>query len=1802
MLVLYGLVPLSGLRAQNLIQNGAFTANAPAFVTWPGYVGYSNNPVAITNWSFALTGNYGINGAAVGGFAAGQPCGPLDTYGNPFGPTNNDGGNTFAFIQGGVGCLVQPLPLGVFTPGATYSLSFDVAAAFGNPRVPFRLQIGDATQTHFTTQTGGVDLSGSTATFTHYSYTFTALPTFNGTPSIQLYNLTNSADAIDFANVVLSPSGSILFPAPGQAVPMDQASPLPLSWVQISTATAYDIYLGTSSNAVAAATTNTPGIYLGRNGGLTLNVSSLQPNTTYYWRADGVAGSGAISPGGVLSFTTGSISVDLMEDTWVATDALQRSLPLNADCGSPRTNRPIVMLYSLWHSEFTGSSINYGWPGYGDLGTNWDVTQYLSAHPYTNPHNPWADNPPFQQAASGAAWWSQQPELGYFNPCDPWALRRQLAQLSHAGVDVLMFDYSNEITFDTQLYALCDMIEQMRMEGFPLKFKITFLTHTYSGATITYLYNTLYRPGKYSDLWFYWQGKPLMLGYVNGSGGGDTVPSAAVQNFFTWRTSWANDTNLLDDWQYINSVTPQKFGYDTRQDLPEQVVVGAAGWANGNSGRSYTNHTQPAYNNYHLPVSGTQGQGLYFAEEMHYGLKYDPQVLLLNDWNEWVAGAFKSPTACLSHLLADCAPANDFYFVDDYNEEYSRDIAPTKGGHTDNYYMQMIGQNRSRKGARPVPVASVPQTINLAGDFSQWASVSPAYYDPVNDTIWRNYPSSVTQVGIYTNTSGRNDFTVMKVARDANNLYFMAQCKSNITSYTGSNWMVLFIDADQKHTTGWEGYDYAVNLGGATAATTTLSQNTSINDSWNWSTVRSDIAYTVSGKQLMLAIPRVALGLTNEPVTFDFHWADNFQTNDIADFDVDGDSAPDGRFNYRYQAQMSQMNVLLQDGFENGAQTEQTIWGNSFAAGSIWGFTASLPYDGNVCALANTGNGTTGKSLSASLNTANYSSMRITFYYKLNNVVAGDNVAVNYQGANGSVTITNLGMDFYYPAGQAWGYNERSNVWLHYTDVRYNTGNNTQFFTPNFTFSIVAPFTSSRKSVWIDDVMVTGVTNSFTLPLILAGTRAYDGTNDAPAAILTITDNYYGTNLTLSGSATLAGASPGTHTITSFTGLALGGTAASNYTLSGATGSVLITWATPVFTNLTPSQSIPYSTSAITLGGQLVAAGAAGPLYPALGELVSVTISGSALRVWTTITDSTGDFSLSYPCSSIPPSGTPYIITYSYGGDALFNAVSNTTTALTVNPLTPVFTGLTPSQSIPYGTAAITLGGQVVAAVAGGPVYPGLGEMISVNVSGKPGLAWTQIIDSTGDFSLGYPSSGLLASGAAYTITYGFRGDALFNAASNTTTTLTVNPLAVALAGTRAYDGTNDAPAAILTITNNLDGTNLTLSGRATLAGASVGPQDITSFSGLALGGTAASNYTLTGASGSVTITAATSVFSGLTPSQAITYGTTAVTLGGKLVTVGDAGPLYPAKGETITVTINGNGQTTTISDSTGDFSLSYPSATIPASGTAYTITYSYAGDASFNSASNTSTTLTVNPLAVLLAGTRPYDGTNDASATILTITDNLDGTNLTLSGNATLASAEIGTNAITSVGALTLGGPATNNYTLTGASGSVTVTPLAVILAGTRPYDGTNDAACGILSVVNAINGDLVNVASGVGTLASASVGLEAITSPGSLALGGTAASNYTLTGASGSVTITNPFNPFSVTSSFLDVTGTNVVVCWQSVPGVVYTVLTNGSLTPLQSWMAASGPISATSTVTCFTLPGADAATPAAFVVIRQ
>ncbi|MEI6607884.1 MAG: autotransporter-associated beta strand repeat-containing protein, partial [Verrucomicrobiota bacterium] len=134
-------------------------------------------------------------------------------------------------------------------------------------------------------------------------------------------------------------------------------------------------------------------------------------------------------------------------------------------------------------------------------------------------------------------------------------------------------------------------------------------------------------------------------------------------------------------------------------------------------------------------------------------------------------------------------------------------------------------------------------------------------------------------------------------------------------------------------------------------------------------------------------------------------------------------------------------------------------------------------------------------------------------------------------------------------------------------------------------------------------------------------------------------------------------------------------------------------------------------------------------------------------------------------------------------------------------------------------------------------------------------------------------------------------------------------------------------------------------------------------------------------------VTRSVTSFSNLTLSETIQQGTPNVALGG---TISAAGPVYPASGETIGVTINGVVQNPTV-DAVGHFSLSFDTSTLTGSGSPYTITYSYSGNATLTPATDASTTLTVTTQTV---------PTISAWPTATSITYGQDLTSSTLSGD----------------------------------------------------------------------------------------------------------------------------------------------------------------------------------------------------------
>ena len=147
--------------------------------------------------------------------------------------------------------------------------------------------------------------------------------------------------------------------------------------------------------------------------------------------------------------------------------------------------------------------------------------------------------------------------------------------------------------------------------------------------------------------------------------------------------------------------------------------------------------------------------------------------------------------------------------------------------------------------------------------------------------------------GPYVDNSGRNDIIESKVARDGQNYYFYVKTKDQMTSHTGGDWMLLYINSDQDPATGWEGYDLLLN------ATVSSESSTSIQTwkkkKWGKSV---GITYRYDGNEMMIQVPRSMVGSS----AFDFHWSDNVPVSGmIEDFFLKGDNAPERRSNYRFQ-------------------------------------------------------------------------------------------------------------------------------------------------------------------------------------------------------------------------------------------------------------------------------------------------------------------------------------------------------------------------------------------------------------------------------------------------------------------------------------------------------------------------------------------------------------------------------------------------------------------------------------------------------------------------------------------------------------------------------------------------------------------------------------------------------------------------------------------------------------------------------------------------------------------------------------
>ncbi len=579
-----------------------------------------------------------------------------------------------------------------------------------------------------------------------------------------------------------------------------------------------------------------------------------------------------------------------MPDTWVFTDGLGRKSLTYDDVGPVREGKTLALFYWTWHEEL------------GRQGAT-NTTELMKLYPDAKNdynHQAWV--------GTGRYCFWNEPIYGYYRTTDEWVLRKQAELLANAGVDVVFNDNTNgSLTWTSAYHALFENWIKASEDGVnvpKISFLLPFGDNSDSQSQIRSLYNDIYKDGTYQELWYYLDDKPMLMAY------GSSMP-AEIRDFFTFRGGQPayllSGKTTVGQWGWLHTY-PQPVYYGTveqrRNKTPEQITVGVAvnhnyvtheiTAMNGENvmGRSYTS-TYP--DRYEKEGTSASLWGYNFSEQFDRALEQDPMVVFVTGWNEWHAWRQPTPWGGANSLVNNA-------LVDQFDNEFSRDIEPTKGELKDHYYYLFVNYVRRYKGVNPIPTPSLNQTINMQGSESQWKTVEPYYASYINNIGNRDHAGYKGYS--YTETSGRNDIIGAQVARDDEYLYFHAECASDIVGLGEDLWMTLYIDSNQDNQ-GWETFDYVINKSGATSNAVILEKFTG--NGYDTEKV-AECAYTLDGRYLTVRVRKADIGLSGDDFTVNFTWTDNVHdegqegvfSGDILDFYISGDVAPGGRFKYSY--------------------------------------------------------------------------------------------------------------------------------------------------------------------------------------------------------------------------------------------------------------------------------------------------------------------------------------------------------------------------------------------------------------------------------------------------------------------------------------------------------------------------------------------------------------------------------------------------------------------------------------------------------------------------------------------------------------------------------------------------------------------------------------------------------------------------------------------------------------------------------------------------------------------------------------
>ena len=571
--------------------------------------------------------------------------------------------------------------------------------------------------------------------------------------------------------------------------------------------------------------------------------------------------------------------------TWTATDDLGRTVSTNEETGDPKEEKYVGLFYFLcWTGA--GITVQDNTKIYLEQGID-GLKKHL-------------------ENRGGEAYWAE-PYFGYYRNTDTWVYRKHAYMLEAAGVDFIFLDVSNGVTFNDGHLALFNTWLQIRKEGGSTP-QIVFFCGDRGDVLNTDVQNikrTVYSAAnydKYKELFFMWEGKPLIFGNIN-----DKAVTAQTKEFlagFTVRGNWAwcdkdGYWSWLQDYQYKKSSDTYVTidggkGRDENGNF-EELAVCLGHHPSTSKGRSYVNRKEPntKKNDFNFTLQGV-GEGKCFEFQFKAAKSLDPKVILITGWNEWIAGCVHDP----ANTFFAQTNVKGYMYIDQFNPEFSRDAEPMRlrdgVGFGDNYYYQMCDYIRQFKGVGRITEATGQTAVSLT-DISSWDKVQPEYRDNVGDAELRNTVSYNADYR-YINGTGRNDIDYAKVSQDEENLYFLVKCTADVQKADGENWMNLFINVGTDRSSGWEGYGYIVNR-------SRDENKVSVSKFTEGFAAEQigDAEYAITGEYMTVKIKKSLLGVNGEIKDLIFKWSDNSTlSGNVMEFMDLGDAAPNDRYAYRY--------------------------------------------------------------------------------------------------------------------------------------------------------------------------------------------------------------------------------------------------------------------------------------------------------------------------------------------------------------------------------------------------------------------------------------------------------------------------------------------------------------------------------------------------------------------------------------------------------------------------------------------------------------------------------------------------------------------------------------------------------------------------------------------------------------------------------------------------------------------------------------------------------------------------------------